>query len=255
MRARSLTTWVRTAMCAAATVLALAGGSVPSASAQTDPAAPAIKAAVENWLQGRYKVDGVQPTPLPGIYEVRLGMDLIYVDASGRYAFVEGQMVDLSSGRSLTQERLEALLAIDFKDLPLELSIKQVLGNGKRVVAVFEDPNCGHCRNLRRDLLNLTDITIYTFPYAILAADSEQKARQAWCAPDRVKAWNEMMLQGRMPSNDGSCANPVSKVGELGRKLRITGTPTIFFENGKRVPGAVPAARLNQLLQENSGKS
>ncbi len=238
--------------CAALIVVA----SVPerSASAQADPA-PAIRAAVEGWLQGRYKVEGVQLTPLPGIYEVRIGYDLVYVDAKAGYVFLEGQMIDLKTGRNLTQERIDALLTIDFKDLPLGLVIKQVIGKGSRVVAVFEDPNCGHCRNLRRDLLNATDVTIYTFPYPILAADSDVKARQAWCAPDRVRAWNDMMLQGKLPANDGSCENPIEKVHELGRKLRITGTPTIFFANGKRVPGAVPAARLNQLLAENSGKS
>jgi len=234
--------------------LALAAGSwlAPApARAQTDPAAT-VRSAVEAWLQGRYKVDAVRKTPVAGIWEVQVGADLIYVDEKGQHGFVEGQLVELKTNRNLTQERVDEINTISFKDLPLAMAIKQVNGSGKRVLAVFEDPNCGHCRNLRRDLMNVPDVTIYTFPYPILAADSDLKSRQAWCAPDRVKAWNEMMLQGKLPSNPGTCDNPVAKVTELGRKLRVTGTPTVFFANGKRLPGGVPGARLNKLIDENS---
>ena len=234
--------------------LALVAGSWLSpapAWAQTDPAAT-VRSAVEAWLQGRYKVDAVRKTPVAGIWEVQVGADLIYVDEKGQHGFVEGQLVELKTNRNLTQERVDEINTISFKDLPLSMAIKQVNGKGTRVLAVFEDPNCGHCRNLRRDLMNVPDVTIYTFPYPILAADSDVKSRQAWCAPDRAKAWNELMLQGKVPSNPGTCDNPVAKVTELGRKLRVTGTPTVFFANGKRLPGGVPGARLNKLIDENS---
>lgn len=233
----------------AAAVLATAA--IAPAAARAD-AETTVRTAVDNWLQGRYKVDGVRRTPVAGIWEVQIGTDLIYVDEKGQHGFVEGQLIDLKANRSLTQERIDELNAINFKDLPLNMAIKQVIGKGTRVIAVFEDPNCPHCRNLRRDLLNVPDVTIYTFPYPILAADSDLKSRQAWCAPDRVRAWNELVLQNKIPANDGSCDTPVAKVVELGRKLRITGTPTVFFQNGKRVPGSVPAARLNKLIDENS---
>lgn len=238
----------------AAAIAVAVSAHVPTAVfAQTDPSA-VIRKSVESWLSNRYQVDEVRKTPLGGIWEVRIGHDLIYVDDKGQYAFIEGQMVDLKSGRSLTQERLEQLQTIDFKSLPLALAIKQVNGKGSRVLAVFEDPNCGYCRTMRRDLDKLADVTIYTFPYAILSPDSETKAKQAWCAPDRATAWNDMMIKGKAPANGGDCENPIAKVQELGRKLRVTGTPTVFFANGKRVPGAVPLARLNQLLEENSAK-
>ncbi|MCZ8107909.1 MAG: DsbC family protein, partial [Burkholderiales bacterium] len=214
-----------------------------------------IRTAVEAWLQGRFKVDGVRRSPVAGIWEVQVGTDLIYVDEKGQHGFVEGQLIDLRANRNLTQERIEEITAIRFQDLPLVMAIKHVNGKGTRQVAVFEDPNCGHCRTLRRDLLNVPDVTIYTFTLPILAADSEDKVRRAWCAPDRVKAWNDLMLQGKVPDNKGTCDNPVSKVAELGRKLKITGTPTLFFANGKRLPGGVPAARLNKLIDENSKAS
>ena len=116
---------------------------------------------------------------------------------------------------------------------------------------MFEDPNCTYCRKLRADLVKVKDLTLYTFPYPILAPDSEVKARKAWCAKDRGAAWDAMMMSSRVPDNDGNCENPVREVQALGRKLNVTGTPTLFFPNGKRVPGAIPAQQLEQLLAEN----
>lgn len=236
-----------------AALLALVVWTAPAgtAVAQADPAVT-IRKVVENWLQGRHKIDEITRTPLKNMYEVRIGTDLMYVDSRAEYAFIEGQMIDLKANRNLTQARVDDLIRIDFKkDLPLEFAIKQVTGNGKRVLAVFEDPNCSYCRKLRADLMKVKDLTLYTFAYPILAPDSEVKARKAWCAKDQGAAWNEMMVQSRVPDNDGSCENPVSKIQALGRQLNVTGTPTMFFTNGKRVPGAISAQQLEQMLGEN----
>jgi thiol:disulfide interchange protein DsbC len=250
----------------AVVALAVSAAGAAFAQGQPQPAAPAaqapagdpaaqIRAAVETWLQGRFKVDGVRRSAVPGIWEVQIGTDLLYADEKGNHAFVEGQLIELKTGKNLTQERIDQLTAISFKDLPLQYAIKQVNGKGTRQLAVFEDPNCGHCKNLRRELVNAPDVTIYTFTLPILAADSETKAKQAWCASDKAKAWNDLMLNGKVPDNKGTCDNPVAKVAELGRKLRINGTPTIFFANGKRLPGGVPGPQLLKLIDENSKAS
>jgi thiol:disulfide interchange protein DsbC len=238
----------------AAAVLGLAIWAAPATqvAAQVDPAIN-IRKVVENWLQGRHQIDDITQTPLKNMYEVRIGTDLMYVDARAEYAFIEGQMIDLKANKNLTQARIDDLIKIDFKkDLPLGYAIKQVSGNGKRVLAVFEDPNCTYCKKLRADLMKMKDLTLYTFPYPILAPDSEVKARKAWCAKNQGTAWDEMMVQGRVPDNDGNCENPVSKVQALGRELNVTGTPTMFFTNGKRVPGAISPQQLEKLLSENS---
>jgi len=243
---------LRTLVAAALTGLLLLVAPVAQLAAQNDPTVT-IRQVVEKWLQGRYQVDEITQTPLKNIYEVRIGTDLMYVDSRGEFAFIEGQMIDLKSNRNLTQARIDDLNRINFaKDLPLEFAIKQVSGNGKRVLAVFEDPNCTYCKKLRNDLVKMKDLTLYTFAYPILAPDSEVKARKAWCAKDRGVAWNELMVQGRVPENDGSCENPVGKIQALGRKLNVTGTPTVFFTNGKRVPGAISIQELEKLLTENS---
>lgn len=234
--------------------LSLLAAATPTALAQSGDASAAVRQSVESWLKGRYKVDEVRKTPLGTMYEVRLGTDLIYVDEKGQYAFIEGSMVELKSGRNLTQERLDQVLTINFKDLPLDLALKQVNGNGKRIVAVFEDPNCGYCKQLRRDLVKLENATIYTFIYPILAPDSDVKSRQVLCAADKGRAWNELMLNNKVPGNSGTCDNSLEKLREAGRKLNISATPTIFFANGKRLQGYVQPSKLEQMLDEN-GKS
>ena len=141
-------------------------------------------------------------------------------------------------------------MRIDFRrDLPLDKAIRQVNGNGKRVLAVFEDPNCTYCRKLRAEFERLKDVTIYTFPLPILAADSEVKSRKAWCASDRVAAWNAMLARGTVPDNNGYCPNPVADIRLLGQKLGIEATPTMYFPSGKRVPGAVSFQQLEALLE------
>ncbi|MGD9944709.1 MAG: DsbC family protein [Burkholderiaceae bacterium] len=218
----------------------------------SDPNAARLKAALEAFLDGKHSVDEVRRTPVTGLYEARIGHELLYIDEKGQHLIFQGELHDMKSRRNLTRERMDQLLTIDFKTLPLNLAIKQVIGNGKRAVAVFEDPNCGYCKAMRADLLKVTDVTIYTFPLAFLAADSETKAAKALCAADKVRAWNELMLNNRVPGNSGTCDTPLRQVAELARKLGISGTPVLFFENGKRMEGQLPLDRFTKALAENS---
>lgn len=203
-----------------------------------------IKSTLEAWTSNRYKVDEVRRTPLANIYEARIGADLFYVDEKAQFIFMEGHMLDLKTNRDLTRDRLDEIMSINFKDLPLEMAIKQVNGKGTRKIALFEDPNCGYCKKLRADLNLLPDITVYTFAYPILSPDSDVKAKKALCAKDKQKAWSELMLDGKVPGNDGTCTTPLEKIKELGRKYNITATPTIFLTNGKRIQGYMPPEQL-----------
>jgi thiol:disulfide interchange protein DsbC len=240
------------AIAAMAMLLAVSGPAL----ANTD----VVRSAVESWLKGMkvaVVVEGIQKTPISGLYEVRLGSELIYVDEKGRYGLVDGRLIDLKSNRNITQERIDELMRINFSDLPLDLALKQVNGNGKRVLAVFEDPRCTHCRNLRRELIKLENATIYTFPYPILSQESEDKSRAVWCSTgsDRMKVWNDLVMDGKNPEESKStCEAPIARLLELGRKYKISGTPTIFFSNGRRVPGGLSGERLRQMVDENSTK-
>jgi thiol:disulfide interchange protein DsbC len=138
---------------------------------------------------------------------------------------------------------------VKFENLPLESAFKIVRGNGSRKVAIFADPNCGYCKRFERDLLAITDITVYTFLFPILAADSMEKSKQVWCSSDRGQAWIDMMTKNVAPKGDGKCDTAaIDKALAFGKEKRITGTPTIIFENGERAPGALPVAEFEKRL-------
>ena len=206
-----------------------------------------IKKSVEALFSG-VKVESVHKAGVMGLYEVQIGTDLLYSDEKGTYLF-QGDILDTKSRKNITEARKIKLAQIKFSDLPLELAVKTVKGNGKRVFATFEDPNCGYCKKLAKELAGVTDYTMYTFLFPILAPDSTDKSRAIWCATDQAKAWNDWMVNG-VPAKEASCDNPIEKVTALGQKLGIHGTPTIFFTDGNRIPGFVPAAQLEQMLNK-----
>lgn len=195
------------------------------------------------------KVESVSKAGYLGLYEVYADGNVFYTDEKVTAIIVSGQLIDAKNMKNVTEERVRKLTAIKFSELPLERAIKQVRGDGKRVVATFEDPNCGYCKRLAKDLLKLENVTVYTFLFPILSDDSVRKSKQIWCAADRAKAWNDWMVDGKSPSGREDCdTSAITKNQEFGRKLNITGTPTMFFADGERVPGAMPLPRIEQKL-------
>lgn len=195
------------------------------------------------------KVDGVTRSGYLGLYEVYADGSVFYTDDKMSAIIVGGQLIDGKTMKNVTEDRLKKLTAIRFSELPLERAVKQVRGDGRRVLATFEDPNCGYCKRLAKDLLKLDNVTIYTFLYPILSEDSVRKSKQLWCATDRARAWNDWMVEGKTPSGREDCdTTAITKNQDFGRKLNITGTPTLFFGDGERIPGAVPLARIEQKL-------
>jgi len=209
----------------------------------------AIKKALEPKLGGA-KIESVRETPYGGLYEVRVAGDILYTDKKGDYLFI-GHVYDTKTSTDLTRARIDEINKIKFSELPLEMALKQVKGDGKRTIAVFEDPNCGYCKRLRQTTLKeLDNVTIYTFMYNILSEDSFAKSKNIWCAPDRVKAWDDWMINGKVPpSAPAACETPNDKIVALGQKLKIQGTPAIFFTDGSRIPGAVDLKTLEAKLQ------
>ena len=197
------------------------------------------------------KVESVTKSGYMGLYEVYADGNVLYTDEKMTAIMVGAQLIDAKTMKNVTEERMKKLSAIKFSELPLERAIKQVKGDGRRVLATFEDPNCGYCKRLAKDLQKLDNVTIYTFLYPILSEDSVRKSRQIWCASDRAKAWSDWMVEGRALNGKEDCdVSAIARNQELGRRLNITGTPTIFFVDGERVPGAMPLARIEQKLNQ-----
>lgn len=227
------------------------------------PKAPAkasaeVRQAISQKLEQTYqkqglKVISVESTPINGLYEVLVsGNQLVYVDSKADYMLV-GDLLDLHSHKSLTEARMAELSKIDFTKLPLNEAIKEVRGNGKRVVAVFGDPDCPFCKKLEQEFEQMTDVTIYTFllPIPPLHPQAQEKAVQIWCQADRSKAWTQWMRHNTAPKSVPTCVNPVTKTMALGEKLGFNGTPTLIFPNGKTVSGYMDKAALEQALDQN----
>jgi thiol:disulfide interchange protein DsbC len=204
-------------------------------------AAHADEASVKRNVETRFggiKVESVARTPFFGLYEVLVGDEILYTDEKVNYIF-NGSVIDAKTRRNLTEERLQKISTITFDDLPLDIAIKQVRGNGKRVVAVFSDPFCPFCRRLDQSLSQMQDATIYTFLYPILRPDqSPQMASRIWCSADRTKAYYDLMLSNKEPGTAADCNAPVDRWLALGQKLAIRATPVSFVTNGQRVVGA-----------------
>jgi len=232
------------------TSLALAATLMCAATAQADESV--IRKALTAQFPGA-QISSVTKTPYSGLFEVYLDGQIVYIDAKGQYVFI-GDMVDLKNRTNLTQARLNKLQAVKWDTLPLNNALKTVKGKGERKLVVFSDVDCPYCRKFEEELVKVDNITVYTFLYPIegLHPKAVQTSKQIWCAPDRNKAWDDYITRGTIPGNDGKCANPVDATIALGSKLKVSGTPTLIFANGQRVPGMVPAPQLERLLAANA---
>ena len=218
--------------------------------ASTEPNTGALKEKLtKNYGALLGTIQQLTPTPAKGLFEVVTQEQIFYVDETGQYLF-DGNLVDLKARRNLTDERKKKVFAIDFNKLPLELALVKIKGNGKRKLAYFTDPNCGYCKKLEQELKKVNDVTLYLFLYPIFNGSAD-KVEAIWCSRDRVKAWDDLMLNGIQPGA-GKCDNNIAKVKELGARLRINGTPALIFNDGTLVPGYMPAADLENAMNSAS---
>jgi thiol:disulfide interchange protein DsbC len=219
--------------------------------------ASAQEAAIRKGLAERVPqlkaIDEISKTPIPGLYELRVnGTEIYYTDAQGNY-LIEGTVIDLRAQRNLTEERIAKLTAIKFDNLPFKDAFTIVRGNGKRKLAVFEDPNCGYCKRFERDLQKIDNVTVYMFLYPILGPDSGEKSKAIWCSKEPAKVWQDWMVREQpIPALAAGCDTAaLTRNVELGRTHKITGTPTLVFTDGNRVPGAIDAKQVEKLLGDS----
>ncbi|MBQ0960208.1 DsbC family protein [Ideonella sp. 4Y11] len=196
-------------------------------------------------------IDEVSRTPMGGLWEVRLGTDVLYTDDGGNF-LIEGSLFDTKTRTDITKARIDKLTAIDFASLPLKDAMVQKQGTGARKLVVFADPNCGYCKRLERDLLKVKDVTIYTFLYPVLGPDSTAKTKDIWCSKDAQKTWRAWMIDGvTPPKSAGECDTAaIDRNSAMGRKYRVQGTPAIVFEDGSRSPGAMPSNLIEKRLAD-----
>jgi thiol:disulfide interchange protein DsbC len=209
-------------------------------------------------LPGFPTIDRVIKTPIPGLYEINAGTEVYYTDAQGDH-LIQGHILATKTRTDLTAQRIEALSAVTFDALPLADALVWKQGDGSRRLAVFADPNCIYCKRLEQELEKLENVTIYVFLYPILGPDSEQKSSAILCSSEPVTAWRTWMLKAIAPEANNSAACAKGQTSNLvsaqlqrnlawGQKYRVEGTPAIFFEDGKRVPGVMSLESLQKQL-------
>jgi thiol:disulfide interchange protein DsbC len=215
----------------------------------------AIRKALAERLPDLKPIEEVRPSEIPGLYELRVnGSEIFYIDAQGNY-LIQGSLIDVRQRRNLTEERVEKLTAVKFEALPVKDAFTIVRGNGKRKIAVFEDPNCGYCKRFERDMQKIDNVTFYMFLYPILGSDSMEKSKAIWCSKDKAHTWQEWMVKDNaLPNAAATCdTSALTRNVELGRNLKITGTPTLIFTNGNRVPGAIDSKQVEKILSGIKG--
>lgn len=218
------------------------------AQAATSSPEARIQQRLQNYLGVDIQKKDIVKTPFMGLYEVQLGNNLIYTDKQTQYLFV-GEIINLETRKNYTDEKLKKMVS-SFSALPKELAIKIVKGEGKRTIAVFSDPNCRYCKQFENNLKTIDNVTIYLYPYNILSANSAEISKDVWCSANPAKAWEDWMLDGNKPAKaKPDCSFPNEKILELGQKLRVNGTPTIFFTDDSRVAGAIDAESLERKLK------
>jgi thiol:disulfide interchange protein DsbC len=223
------------------------------------PAAFADEAAIRKNIAERLpdfpKIDEVTKTALPGIYELRIGTEILYTDELGNH-LIEGSLIETKTRSNLTEQRIARLTAIDFKSLPLKDALVWKQGTGERKLVVFADPNCGYCKKFEKDLQAVKDVTVYTFLYPILGGDSPEKSKAIWCAKDNTKAWRDWMLKGTPAEGSPNCdASALQRNFAFGKKHRINGTPGLVFEDGTHRAGALNTDAIEKQLVATRAKS
>jgi len=206
-----------------------------------------IRASVTPLLNGM-QIEKVTLSPKAGLYEILTPGGLLYSDQNGSFVIFGGTLVDPITKDNLTAKRMEELSKFEFSELPLADAIKTVRGNGSRVVATFEDPNCGFCKKLMAEMNKLDNVTVYTFLIPILSPDSNIKSKEIWCSADRSKTWMSYMTSNSPLPTKADCDTPIDRNLALSRKMHITGTPAILFQSNVRSPGVMPADQIELRL-------
>ena len=200
------------------------------------------------------EITRIKPAPIPGLYEVMLGTEMIYLSEDGRY-ILQGDLVDLGEKINLSERERAAARKQVLDSIPASETIDFVPEGAQHTVYVFTDITCGYCRRFHQDVAELNgrgvSVRYLAYPRAGTGSDAFTDMESIWCAADRNTAMT-LAKQGD-PVTPAQCDNPVQRQYELGNALGVRGTPAIYLEDGQEMPGYVPPDTLLQALNEYSG--
>lgn len=190
------------------------------------------------------------------MYEVILNDDLFYVDGEIKY-IIRGELIEISSLKNISADRKKELeakknkkLEIPFDDYPLQHAIKINEGQGPYKIIYFADPYCGYCKKFDKEVISkLKDTTVYLFLYPILSKKSINTSEDIYCNKNQSAAWIDFTINGVVPERK-KCKSPIEDIMAFGKKMKIRGTPTLIFADGKRVPGALSYDQFRKIVEQ-----
>ncbi len=195
-------------------------------------------------------IESIEETPIKGLYQVILGPDIIYMSRDGNYVF-KGELLDIKNKENLTENvragaRVKLLKSINEKDY-----IEFAATDPEDAIYVFTDVDCGYCRKLHREVpeLNSRGVSVryLAYPRAGVNSATGREMSNVWCADNRQKALTDAKNNQHIEAKE--CDDRVAEQYELGQKLGVRGTPAIFLENGKMLPGYMPPDELIRRLR------
>ncbi|NQY25917.1 MAG: thioredoxin fold domain-containing protein [Piscirickettsiaceae bacterium] len=198
-------------------------------------------------------IGSIKPVANTGLYEVIINGEIIYFSEDMQYVF-QGDVIELQSRENITENkrvslRKDALDALNEADM-IVYEPKKTEYN----LTVFTDIDCGYCRKLHNQMAEYNALGIriryLAFPRSGIDSDSFDKAEDVWCASNRQQAMTDAKNGKDVNSED--CQSPVQAQYELGRRLGVTGTPSLFLDSGEILPGYIPPARLKKILESKS---
>lgn len=221
------------------------------------PVAAGQAGSVQEALAAKFpgvEAENVRPTPIPGIWEIAVGGQVVYLSEDGQY-MLRGDVVDLKTGRSIAEARQAELRMAIAKEFDEKRMIVFGPDKPKHTVTIFTDIDCGYCRKLHREMAELNKLGIrvrYAFyPRAGPGSESWAKADAVWCSADRNDAMTRAKLGEHVQAAKACSDTPVAEQFRLGNELGIRGTPAIMTEEGDLLPGYVPADQLAAWLDGN----
>lgn len=222
------------------------------------PAAVPVSAAVEQAIRAAMKtaapdeeIGRIQTSPIPGYSEVAMGSRIIYVSNDGG-RLIQGALYDIAARVNLTGASEAVLRQALLDEVGSEGRIIFAATKPKHRITVFTDIDCGYCRRLHEQMASYNRLGISVeylfFPRAGIGSESYDKAVSVWCAADQRSALTRAKAGQSVPA--ATCANPITRDYDLGRRVGVDGTPAIYAPDGTQLGGYVEPAALLARLDE-----
>lgn len=191
----------------------------------------------------------VRPSPIKGLVMLEFGNQVVYSTEDGKYLLL-GDIVDVTTRTNLTENERGKQVVKLFNELGEQNMIVIGPADAKRTLTVFTDVDCTYCARLHQDVpeLNRNGVKVryLLFPRGGIGSTTYKKSVAVWCADDRAKAVGIAKAGGHVDMK--TCENPVERHYRLGERMDVTGTPTLYLDNGRKIGGYVPVAKLLPLI-------